>query len=273
MAHRNTSGRLSAAYRTKVEEGTRDRHIAEMNSAIRTAPPVPVPSGFALRRRVAGAAAAVVVVVAPVGMAVAAEDAVPGEFLYPVKQVTERVRAFVDDDIAATHRVEEAEYLVVRGAPLVEIASAVERAEAATSGLIEDRLLGPRLETFREHLRHQEQTNPGATDHEEPSRSDRENAHDRDPGNVEPSGERNTPGDGSSPTSVPGSSGPGDGDRERSQDDDGANNQAPPPTNGSGDIEAPKGGGGTPDPGGNGEAGSASAPTTARQNSGAASSS
>lgn len=273
MAHRNTSERLSAAYRTKVEEGTRDRHIAEMSSAIRTAPPVPVPSGFALRRRVAGAAAAVVVVVAPVGMAVAAEDAVPGEFLYPVKQVTERVRAFVDDDIAATHRVEEAEYLVVRGAPIVEITRAVERAEAATSGLAEDRLLGLRLESIRERLRQQDEREPGARAREESPQSGGRDAPDRDPGNVDPSEGQNTPGDGSPPTSVPGSSGPGDGDRERSQDDDGVNNQAPPPTNGSGDIEAPKGGGGTPDPGGNGEAGSASAPTTARQNSGAASSS
>ena len=273
MAHRNTSERLSAAYRTKVEEGTRDRHIAEVSSAIRTAPPVPVPSGFALRRRVAGAAAAVVVVVAPVGMAVAAEDAVPGELLYPVKQLTERVRAFVDDDIAATHRVEEAERLVFRGAPIVEITRAVERAEAATSGLTEDRLLGPRLESIRERLRQQDERGPGARAREESPQSGGRDAPDRDPGEVDPSEGQNTSGDGSSPTSVPGSSGPGDGDRERSQGDDGANNQSPPPTNGSADIEAPKGGGGTPEPDGNGEGSPASPPTTARQNSSAASSS
>lgn len=271
MANQDALERLSAAYRTEVEEGTKERHLAEMSTAIRTAPPVPVPTGFALRRRIAGAAAAVVVVVAPVGMAVAAEDAVPGEFLYPLKQVTERVRAFVDDDIAATHRVEEAEHLVIRGAPIVEITSAVKRAEAATSRLIEDRLLGPRLESIREHLRQQDEVESGAKESEESLQSGREDTPDRDPGNVDPSGEQNTSGEGSASTSVPGSSGSGDGDGERSQDGNGANNQSSPPPNGNSDTEVPEGGGGTPAPDGNGEGEAASPPTTARQNAGGAS--
>ena len=163
MADQDALERLSAAYRIEVDEGTKERHIAEMSTAIRTAPPATsshriCPSKPRCRRRRGR-----VVVVAPVGMAVAAEDAVPGEFLYPLKQVTERVRAFVDDDIAATHRVEEAERLVVRGAPIVEITRAVERAEAATSGLIEDRLLGPRLESIRERLRQQDEQESGAS--------------------------------------------------------------------------------------------------------------
>jgi len=271
MVDQDALERLSAAYRTEVEEGTRERHIAEMSTAIRTAPPVPVPTGFALRRRIAGAAAAVVVVVAPVGMAVAAEDAVPGEFLYPVKQVTERVRSFVDDDIAATHRVEEAERLVIRGAPIVEITRAVERAEAATSGLIEDRLLEPRLESIREHLRQQDELESGATEREESPQSGREDTPSRDPGNVGPSGAQNTPGEGSATTSVPGSPGPGNGDGTRSQDGSGENSQSPPPPSGNSDTGAPEGGSGATETDGDGEGGPASPPSTARQNSGGAS--
>lgn len=267
MADQDALERLSAAYRTEVNEGTKERHIAEMSTAIRTAPPVPVPTGFALRRRIAGAAAAFAVVVAPVGMAVAAEDAVPGEFLYPVKQVTERVRAFVDDDIAATHRVEEAEHLVIRGAPIVEITRAVERAEAATSGLTEDRLLRPRLESIRERLRQQDELELGARDSEESPQSGRQDTPDRDPGNVGPSGGQSTPGEGSATTSVPGSSGPGDGEEERPQNGNGANSQsAPLPPNGNSDTGAQEGGSGTPEPDGNGEGGPASPPTTAQQN-------
>jgi hypothetical protein len=205
-------------------------------------------------------------------MAVAAEDAVPGEFLYPLKQVTERVRAFVDDDVAATHRVEEAERLVVRGAPIVEIARAVERAEAATSGLTEDRLLGPRLESIRERLRQQDGLDPSAREREESPQSGRQNEADRDPENAGPSGGQNTHGEGSATTSVSGSPGPGDGDGERSQSDDGANSQSlQPPPNGGSDTGAPEGGSGTPEPDGNEEGGPASPPTTARQNSDGAS--
>ena len=267
MADQDALERLSAAYRTEVNEGTKERHITEMSTAIRTAPPVPVPTGFALRRRIAGAAAAVAVVVAPVGMAVAAEDAVPGEFLYPLKQVTERVRAFIDDDIAATHRVEEAEHLVIRGAPIVEITRAVERAEAATSGLMEDRLLRPRLESVRERLRQQDELDSGAREREESPQSGRQDTPDGDPGNVGPSGGQNTPGEGSATTSVPGSQGPGDGEGARLQDGNGGNNQsAPPPPHGNSDTGAPEGGSGTPEPDGSGEGGTASPPTTARQN-------
>ena len=145
MGHQDVMGRLSAAYRVEIDEATKDRHLADVDAAIRIAPSTAVPTGFALRRRAAATAAAVAVFVAPVGMAVAAESAVPGEILYPLKQVTERVRALVDDDIAATHRVEEVERLVVRGAPISEITGAIERAEAATARLAEDDTLGSRI--------------------------------------------------------------------------------------------------------------------------------
>ena len=240
-----------------------------MSTAIRTAPSSPSSPGYALRSRVAGAAAAVLVVVAPVGMAVAAEDAVPGEFLYPLKQATERVRAFVDDDIAATHRVEEAERLVVRGAPIVEITRAVERAEAATSSLIEDRLLGPRLEIIRERLRQQEEQERVSADRGE-SHSSQSDEPDSGSDNAEPNSGQYGPGVGSVTTSAPQSARHGEGDEERSTDGDSAPDGALPPEGNAG-TGANQGGDATPERDGSSAGGGASPPTTARQGSDGAS--
>ena len=269
MARKDALERLSAAYRTEVDEVTKERHIVEMSAAIRTAPPAPVSTGYALRSRVAGTAAAVLVVVAPIGMAVAAEDAVPGEFLYPLKQATERVRAFVDEDIAATHRVEEVERLVVRGASIVKITRAVERAEAATSSLIEDRLLGPRLESVRERLRQQDEQERASADREE-SRSSQPDESDSGSENAEPNSGQNDPGAGSATTSVPQSPGHGEGGGERSTEGDSTPDGTPPPEGNAG-AWANQGDNGTPERDGSGGGGGASTPTTARQGSDGAS--
>ena len=157
MDNRDPMERLSSAYRVEVAEDTKTRHIAEMGAALKAAPPAPVPTGFALRRRLAGALAAVFVVAAPVGMAVAAEDAVPGDILYPMKQATERVRAVFDDEVEATHRVEEVERLVFLRAPRAAITRAVERAESATAELAERDALGSRLEDARRRLQEQDE--------------------------------------------------------------------------------------------------------------------
>lgn len=154
--------RLESAYRLEVDTDTRARHLAEVSAAIRTAPSARLAPGFALRRRVAAVVAAVFAVVAPVGMAVAAEDSVPGDVLYPVKQVTERVRGFVDRDLAATHRVEEVERLLFERAPRSEIARAFERAETAAAELVDPTPLDSRIERVRERIRRQEELEEGA---------------------------------------------------------------------------------------------------------------
>ncbi|MEA3502482.1 MAG: hypothetical protein U9R47_06880, partial [Actinomycetota bacterium] len=159
MDARDPMDRLSSAFRIEVDPETKERHLAEMGAAIRTAPPTPVPAGFGLRRRVAAAVAAVFIV-APAGMALAAEDAVPGDFLYPVKEITERVRSLVDPDIEATHRVEEVERLVFRRAPIHAVTRAVERAESATLQLAEPGELRLRLERARERLQQDEERRP-----------------------------------------------------------------------------------------------------------------
>ena len=156
MDTRDPMDRLSSAYRIEVDPETKERHVAAVSTAIRTAPPTPVPAGFGLRRRVAAAVAAVAIV-APAGMALAAENAVPGDFLYPVKEVTERVRSFVDQDIRATHRVEEVERLMFLRAPGHAVARAVERAESATEQLPESGELRLRLELARAQLQMQDE--------------------------------------------------------------------------------------------------------------------
>lgn len=266
MGNQDALDRLSTTYRVEVDEVTKDRHIAEMSAALRTAPAAPIPTGFALRRRIAGAAAAVLVVVAPVGMAVAAEDSVPGEFLYPLKQVTERVRAFVGDDVAATHRVEEAERLVIRGAPLVEITRAVERAEIATSELVEDANLGSRLESVRERLRAQDERERGLQQGDEPQ-PNQTGGSGQGSNNAVPSHGQNDPGDGSATTVPPRSAGSGDGDGNRSMGGDSVQEQPSPP-DGNADDSDGEGGSGTPEGHEANKAGDASPSTTAQQGSG-----
>ena len=156
MDTRDPMDRLSSAYRMQVDPETKERHVAEVSAAIRTAPPAPVPAGFGLRRRIAAAVAAIFIV-APAGMALAAENAVPGDILYPVKELTERVRSYVDSDVEATHRVEEVERLVFRRASSHAVERAVERAEAATVLLPDSGELRLRLELARERLQQQDE--------------------------------------------------------------------------------------------------------------------
>lgn len=261
MANQDAIERLSNAFRTEVDEGTKERHIAEMSAAIRTAPQFRVPMGLGLRHRIAGVAAAAVVAIAPVGMAVAAENAVPGEILYPLKQVTERVRAFVDEDIAATHRVEEAERLVVRGAPIDEITRAVERAEDATAGLVEGRVLGTRLESVRERLRLQDEQERATTEREGSSSGQQDEA-DSGSDQVNPDNGQTGPGGGSATTSVPRSADQGSGGGEHSGAGESAATDEPQQQNGNTEAEGNPSGNGTADQDGSGSGGGTAPPTS-----------
>lgn len=249
MDDRDPMERLSSTYRVEVAEDTKSRHLAEMGAALKSAPPTPVPAGFALRRRLAGALAAVFVVVAPVGMAVAAEDSVPGDVLYPMKQVTERVRGVFDDDVEATHRVEEVERLVFLRAPRAAITRAVERAEAATSDLVDRSSLGSRLESARRRLQDQDEEQrrereAAETQSREQEQADRQGEEERQQGN-EPDPDRQSEsgedsgnsgagsqqsGEGgvSATTTPPQSGGSGDGAGDRSSGDAAPGESSPP---------------------------------------------
>jgi len=205
MDARDPMDRLSSAYTIEVGPETAERHIAEIDSAIRTAPPTPIPTGLGIRRRIAAAAAAIVVL-APAGMALAAEDAVPGDFLYPVKEITERVRSYIDQDVEATHRVEEVERLLFRRAPGHAVARAVERAESATVHLPESGELRLRLELVREHLQQQD---------EERQIAEREGSTGGQTG-TDSGSDQTRQGDESGTSTPPGTQGPGGQDRQGS---------------------------------------------------------
>lgn len=234
-----------AKFRVNVPEPVRQRQLDEILVAVRTAPPVRAPKNFGLRRRWATAIASLAIVVAPVGTAVAAEDALPGEVLYPVKQVSERVRGVFDEDLAATHRVEELETLVGRDTDASLITEAERRAGDAVAALDNPGDLAPRLEQARLQIRQRNRdgTGPG-------------NDGDRSggPNNADQGSETPGPNDGSPDG---GGEGPGpDGDPQRDQDQN-QDGTGTPGTGGPGSGTDPGGSGdGTPGSGGSGTGGS-----------------
>ena len=96
--------------RQTVDETTRTRHLAAVSVALRERH-----QGFWGRGR-ALALALVLVLLLPV-MALAAEDSVPGDFLYPLKRAVEPVVQVFDSDVPAERRVREVEVLFERDAP------------------------------------------------------------------------------------------------------------------------------------------------------------
>ena len=230
-------GRLSV-YRIEVSEATRRRQLAAISVAVRTTPPTRTLRRPGFRRRWAGAIATFAMVIGPVGTAVAAEGALPGELLYPVKQMSERMRGVFDEDLAATHRIEELEVLLDQGSEASLILEAEQRAAAAVAALADAGELDARLEQAQIRIR----------------------TRARDGGVVPNSG---LPGGGpgtlpTDPDAPPptGPGGPADGgdplqDRDRSGDGSGDGSGSPPATSGGG-------GSGNGEPGGSGSGGTGS---------------
>jgi len=235
-----------AGLRVDVPESVRQRQLGEILAAVRTAPPVRAPKNFGRRRRWATAVASLAMVVAPVGTAVAAEDSLPGEALYPVKQVSERLRSVFDEDLPATHRVEELEALLERHAAASLVAEAERRAGEAIAGLDDPGELAGRLEQVRIRIRQQqnrEETGPGS-----------DGDQDRDPGDGGQGSQAPAPDDGS----TGGGEGPGsEGDPQRDQDQnqDGMDGSGSGGTGsgGSGSVGSESGGSGTGGSGGEGQ--------------------
>ena len=109
-----------------VDRVTRDRHLAAISRSLHD------PWRQHGRRRLLAIALAVVLLV-PV-MALAAERALPGDFLYPFKRnVVEPVVSVVDRDVAAVHRVEEVEDMLAEEASIDVLRDRVAVARDAAS--------------------------------------------------------------------------------------------------------------------------------------------
>ncbi len=125
---RDLERRLRDALDTGVPVDTRRRHLAAIDASLR-----PAPIALAWRRRAAALVAATSAIVAPLGAVAAAENALPGDLLYPVKQVSEAVRAPFDPSIRARHRIEEARELAAAGAEADDLLQAVDAARDAVA--------------------------------------------------------------------------------------------------------------------------------------------
>lgn len=95
--------------RLNVDPAVRDQDLAAIDSALATRP-----NPGRSRRWILGVVAATLIVGPVAGLA--AEQAVPGDLLYPVKVGLEPVRELFDSNVVADHRVEELDELVTTGA-------------------------------------------------------------------------------------------------------------------------------------------------------------
>lgn len=127
-----------------VADEHKERRRAQLAAAVEEAALRPSPVART-RRRFSVVAVTAALLALPAGVALAAENALPGEALYPVKRVTETVRSWVDDDIVAEHRVDELEELLAAGAPNDRITDQVDRASTEVDRLRSDHVLQGRL--------------------------------------------------------------------------------------------------------------------------------
>ncbi len=138
-----TGDRLRRAMWRPLSSENRASQLAAIESALGDSTQV-VPIRSRRRTRLLAVAAAILIL--PSGLAIAAESALPGDSLYPVKRATESVRGLVNPDIAAEHRVEELESLVAMDAAPDDIRSQLERAKAEVALLPSMHLLQSRLD-------------------------------------------------------------------------------------------------------------------------------
>ncbi len=119
----------------EVSPEVRGRHLAAASAARDLEPLAPASaSGIrwlsGARRRVAVGAAAFGLIAVPAGAM--AQDALPGDALYPVKLALEPVQALFDDDVVATHRADEVHELLDAGeSPSESLERVLVRAEEA----------------------------------------------------------------------------------------------------------------------------------------------
>lgn len=140
--------RLRALVAHDVPAETRARHLAAIDERLLpAAAPAGGPQDARPRRRrarrwVAGLAAATAVLTPG---AVAAQNTVPGDVLYPLKQATEQVQLLVSPGAAARNRVAELAALLAGDAARDEVLAAAQAARAAVASLPADHPLHTEL--------------------------------------------------------------------------------------------------------------------------------
>lgn len=140
------------ALRIDVEADVQERQISAILSELGEAPAAPIvaPRLRRTRRRAVVTLAAALALLLPVA-AIAAENAVPGEILYPVKQSTEWVRSLIDPSVSREHRVDELETVIERGDPIEVVTDRFGASVDAVEG--QDPELIRRVEIARQTVR------------------------------------------------------------------------------------------------------------------------
>lgn len=137
--------------RIEITPETAARHRATIEAELKS--PSPIPARWVRRRRMPMVMLAVVALLGLTAVgAVAAETAIRGDLLYPVKQATEWVRTWIDPNVPANHRVDELERLIDRHADADAITDQLERAEDAVRDPHVDTHVVDRLEEARDRL-------------------------------------------------------------------------------------------------------------------------
>lgn len=152
----------------EVSQETAEMHLSAIAAELRSPSPIP-PRRFRRQRLPIVAVAAALLVALTAAGAVAAESAVSGDRLYPVKQATEWVRSWVDPTVPADHRIDELEELIDRRAAHEAIADQLQRAEDAVADVsvgdaVVDAPLVDRLDIVRDQARDVIDPVPGTTD-------------------------------------------------------------------------------------------------------------
>jgi len=136
----------------EITPETATRHRVAIEAELKSPSPTPV-RHLGRRRRPTLILAIVAVVVLTAAGALAAETAVHGDPLFPVKQVTEWARTWVDPTVPADHRIEELESLIDRRANQDAITDQLRRAEDAVADVADnDAVLVDRLNRARDRI-------------------------------------------------------------------------------------------------------------------------
>ncbi|MDJ0953600.1 MAG: hypothetical protein QNJ81_07970 [Acidimicrobiia bacterium] len=138
-----------ANLRIETDEVVAQQHLTAIGAELRD--PGPIARRTTRRTRRLTLVAAAVLVLIP-ATALAAENAVPGDLLYPIKLVAEDVLGIVDPHIEAKHRIEELELVVDRDAPAAEIADRLLDAEQSVRDYAVPPDLLRRLELVRDRI-------------------------------------------------------------------------------------------------------------------------
>lgn len=153
----------------EIAPETATRHRAAIEAELKSPSPIPV-RRMRRRRRPTVILAIVALVVLTAAGALAAETAVHGEPLYPVKQVTEWARTWIDPTVPADHRIEELDSLIDRRASQQAITDQLQRAEDAVADVVDsDATLVDRLDRARDRIVDVETDAP---DSDQPGRDD-----------------------------------------------------------------------------------------------------